>query len=173
LGQLIQEKSAAKRSVVVLATADVIARGSTDFFAVADPDVDTALSFIRENLHKSITVDHVARKASLSRRVLELRFQQYLGRTPMEFIRTLRLDRARKQLLNRSEPIGRIARDCGFSNTTHFGVAFRKAYGISPSEFRDRQRRSTGHLLTEGQKRIPSADSAPAQESMDASEIKH
>jgi AraC family transcriptional regulator len=69
--------------------------------------------------------------------LLELRFQQHLGRTPMEFIRTLRLDQARRLLINMDYSIGQIARQCGFSSATHFGVAFRRAYGQSPSDFRN------------------------------------
>jgi LacI family transcriptional regulator len=143
LCKLMHSEEMNPQSHVISAPAQLRARSSTDLFAVDDPDLATALAFIQQNLHRAITVDQAAKKASLSRRILEIRFQEHLRKTPMEFIRGLRLDQAQKLLFNPDLSIGQIARQCGFSTATHFGVAFRRAYAQSPSEFR-RQLRTYG-----------------------------
>ena len=78
----------------------------------------------------------------ISRRSLEIQFQHYLGRSPAEEIRRVRLEKG-KELLARSDfSIGEIAVACGFANTTRFGVAFRKRYGQTPLAYRKQLARS-------------------------------
>ncbi|MCC7087140.1 MAG: substrate-binding domain-containing protein [Pirellulales bacterium] len=136
----LQQSSLAAQVVTVAPQVEMRIRQSTDSYAVTDADLVTALAYIRQNLHRSITVADVARKASLSRRVLELRFLEHLRQTPMEFIRLLRLETSRKLLSDQRKSIAQIAQQCGFSSSTHFGVAFRRQYTITPSEFRLRMR---------------------------------
>ena len=59
----------------------VVARQSTDVVAVEDQEVAAALRYIRENARAPIGVDDVVEQLALSRRALEIRFKQSLGRS--------------------------------------------------------------------------------------------
>jgi transcriptional regulator GlxA family with amidase domain len=59
----------------------IVARRSTDFFAVDDEVVRRALRFMDANFHEPLSVDAVANAVSVSRRTLENRFRNKLGRT--------------------------------------------------------------------------------------------
>jgi LacI family transcriptional regulator len=121
---------------VLIAPHGVVSRQSTDVLAIDDPAVVRALRYIRTHAHHGIVVEDILREVPISRRSLEIQFRSYLGRSPAEEIRRVRLERG-KQLLGRRElSITEIASACGFSNATRFGVAFRKSFGTTPRAFR-------------------------------------
>jgi LacI family transcriptional regulator len=121
---------------VLIAPHGIVSRQSTDVLAIDDPAVVRALRYIRSHAHHGIVVEDILREVPISRRSLEIQFRSYLGRSPAEEIRRVRLERG-KQLLGRRElSITEIALACGFSNATRFGVAFRKSFGTTPRAFR-------------------------------------
>ena len=78
----------------------------------------------------------VARAAGLSVSRLSLLFKAGVGQTPMQFLETQRMTRARQLLQLTSRPIGAIALEVGFESPIHFSLRFRKAVGVSPRSFR-------------------------------------
>lgn len=136
----------APQEVVWIPPIRVVARHSTDVLAVADPDVARAMRFIRERACRGIRVPDVVRDVGLSRRTLERRFQQHLGRTPKEEILRMRIDRA-TFLFGQSEmSIEAVARSSGFASFKHFARLFRRETGVTPGTFR-RTSRSAGPSL--------------------------
>ena len=63
-------------------------------------------------------------------------FARHYGCTPSEYVRGLRLNWAKYQLLHRDLPISRIALDAGFSDQAHFSRTFERLTGVSPGRFR-------------------------------------
>jgi AraC family transcriptional regulator len=63
-------------------------------------------------------------------------FRATTGLPPHQFIIRMRLERARRLMLNRSRSLLDIALESGFSSHSHFSRAFRHHYGVSPSSFR-------------------------------------
>ena len=121
----------------------VVSRQSTDILAIDDEVVVHALRFIQTHAFQDIAVKDILREVPVSRRSLEIQFQKYLGRSPAEEIRRVRLEKG-KALLSRSDlPIVEIALACGFSNATRFGVAFRKRFDLTPLAYRKQVRRSS------------------------------
>ncbi|MGE3240871.1 MAG: substrate-binding domain-containing protein [Pirellulales bacterium] len=114
----------------------VVSRQSTDVLSIDDPTVVRALRYIHAHAHHGIVVNDVLREVPISRRSLEIQFRSYLGRSPAEEIRRIRLERGRQLLGRRELSITEIALACGFSNATRFGVAFRKCFGTTPRSFR-------------------------------------
>ncbi|MBX3426119.1 MAG: XylR family transcriptional regulator [Pirellulales bacterium] len=114
----------------------VIARQSTDILAIDDDTVVRALRFIQSHAFRDIVVKDILRELPISRRSLEIQFRKYLGRSPAEEIRRVRLEKGRELLANTDMSIGEIATASGFANGTRFGVAFRKKYGMAPLAFR-------------------------------------
>jgi len=114
----------------------VCSRRSTDCLAVGDPCVEAVLEFIWQRAPDHIRIQDLASVAAMSRRSLEQRFRETLGRSPAEEIRRVRLEKARQMLLNTSLSISSIAVACGFSSGPYLTHAFRKHYGTVPSELR-------------------------------------
>ncbi len=114
----------------------LVARQSTDTIAVEDQDLARAVQFIRARGTTPINVADVLRVAPLSRRVLEQRFKQVLGRSPAAEIRRVRVERAKELLTTTDWSMPRIAAAAGFSQTEVMNQVFRRELDVTPSEFR-------------------------------------
>ena len=115
-------------------------RQSTDVLAVSDPIVATALQFIREHAYEDINVSDVVRAASISRRMLENRFQKILGRTPHDEIVRLRIARAKQLLVETDLPLTKVALKAGYENTEYLSAVFKKIVGVPPGQYRRSQK---------------------------------
>jgi LacI family transcriptional regulator len=136
LGGLMRRRSDAVRRVLFPPCA-VAGRASTETLLMADGKVREAVAFIRLNASDpALGVLAVARRAGLSRRLLEIRFRRALNRTPLDELRRVRLQRVRAMLLETNLPVTSIAAACGFGNASYLGRAFRAAFGASPLRFR-------------------------------------
>lgn len=83
-----------------------------------------------------LRIVELARKIHVSRRLLDLRFTQILGRTVSQEIARLRLNDVKRLLRETDLPISDIAAHCGYANDATLRLAFRKATGQSLSEWR-------------------------------------
>ncbi len=126
---------------ILIEPTELVVRRSTDVYLVDNPRVAAALRFIAENGHNCIHVDDVAQHVHTTVRTLERHFRETTGRTMTEEITRLRLERAKRLLVQSDEPIKQVASDCGFSDATYFHRVFLQAEKMSPGEFR-RQRSS-------------------------------
>lgn len=103
------------------------------------PYVRKAEEYIHAHCHEPITVQDLARHANISTRSLHNGFQHYRGISPMAYVRLVRLQRVRDELLqarNTGQPtsITRIALNWGFGHLGHFTQAYRKQFNELPSE---------------------------------------
>ncbi len=122
----------------------LVPRLSTDAFAVDDPAVSQALRFITEQAGRRLGVGDVVARLPVTRRSLERRFRQVLGRTIHEEIVRARLHLVKHRLMETDDPIKAIARDSGFSGIEHLSLVFRRHEGLSPGAFRSEHRQGTG-----------------------------
>lgn len=113
-------------------------RHSTDTLAIEDPLVREALRIIRETAPRGVYVAEVVRKLSIARRTLEQRFVRLLGRTPAAEIRRVRIEEAKRLLVESDRSIADVARGAGFSQQDLFSRTFRRSVGMPPSEYRRR-----------------------------------
>jgi LacI family transcriptional regulator len=120
----------------------VVTRESSDLVTTRDPDLAAALRLIRRSGSSSISVQDVVRVVSVSRRSLERRFRQSLGRGIFEEIQRVRVDRAVSLLEGTDLSISALAERSGFSNANHLGLVFRREAGMTPSAYRRRFRNS-------------------------------
>ena len=135
LHDLIRGKAVSKKTILI-PPMGVITRQSTDILATNDRGVIKAISFIRENATQPIQVVDVVRHAGLSRRALERRFLQVLGRTPAYEIRRVHLERARYLLRETELPIPNVAEASGFGSPEYFTYAFKSEMGRTPLDYR-------------------------------------
>ncbi|MEW6639525.1 MAG: AraC family transcriptional regulator [Pseudomonadota bacterium] len=96
-------------------------------------------AYIENNLARSdLDIEEIAQRMGCSRRYIFRAFQA-ADTTPSQYIWDLRLERTRERLTAssfRNGSISEVAFSCGFSSTAHFSRAFRKRYGMSPSDAR-------------------------------------
>ena len=121
----------------LVAPAELVPRQSTDVFAADDPLVARALRFIAENSHMRIQVKHVATAVATTRRTLERRFRASLGRAIADEITRLRLERAKRRMVETDAPLKDVARDAGFRTADHFYKVFARVEGMPPTQYRE------------------------------------
>jgi LacI family transcriptional regulator len=135
---------------VLLPPSRIISGQSTDTVAVGDDLLAAAVRFIKDHCHEKIQVSDILREVPISRRAMEKGFQKWLGRSPAEEIRRIRVDRAVQMLCDTSWSMPRIASAVGFARPELLTRAFRRELGMTPSEFRKRhlhwQRTSAGFV---------------------------
>lgn len=99
--------------------------------------IKAPVEFVRENYHRDISIEDLAKMSFLSVSALERRFKKYLGKTPKQFINEIRLENARRMLIETKHPIVEIAYQCGFSEHSYFSRQFKLLFGTLPSVLRE------------------------------------
>ncbi|MCC5848549.1 MAG: substrate-binding domain-containing protein [Verrucomicrobia bacterium] len=129
-----------RKQVLWIPPVGVVLRASTDHLATDDDKVAAAARMMREEACAGLKVEEICRRVGLGRRMFELRFHRELGRTPEAEMRNIRMERARFLLMTTNKSVQEIAEDSGFQDSYYFSAAFKKANGLSPRNWRERQR---------------------------------
>jgi LacI family transcriptional regulator len=111
-------------------------RQSTDLLAIEDPEVAKAVRFIREHACEGIRVDDVLDQVALSRRTLEMRFRDAVGRPPHVEIRRVQLERVKELLVTSDFKLDRIAELTGFSTAQYLAGLFHRVVNMTPGAWR-------------------------------------
>jgi transcriptional regulator GlxA family with amidase domain len=109
-----------------------------------DDPVSRVLQWALEHLDESLTVARMAAVAHMSRRSFIRAFGAATGTTPAAWVRSRRLDEARRLLESTDLPIEQLAVRCGFGNAVTLRQSFAAVLGTSPSEYRRRFDARTG-----------------------------
>lgn len=97
--------------------------------------IQRALRIVEEHMSDpEFDVERFARALGLSRASLFRKFKGISGQSPSEFIRNMRLERARQLLASGEFNVSQTAGQAGFLDLSHFAACFRKRFGISPSD---------------------------------------
>ncbi len=113
-------------------------RGSTQAEAIDDPELARVCRFIRQFACEGINVGDVTEFASLSRRQLERRFRQVLGRSPHDEITAVQVQRV-KQLLTETElTLEAMAPLAGYAHKESLSAVFKRETGETPGAYRTR-----------------------------------
>jgi LacI family transcriptional regulator len=121
---------------IVVEALNVATRRSTEVVAVEDQDIAVALRFIHREQGKGISVDDVVQEVAVSRRNLERRFSDAIGRTILEEIQLVRLERAKRLLVETTYSVSKIAALSGFGSAGYFIQFFQKRMGKTPRKYR-------------------------------------
>jgi len=141
LDDLMAGRPPPKRPILV-EPGGLVVRQSSDAFVVRDPLVARALRFMSDHAHERIGVRDVARHLATTRWTLGRRFRLALGRTVREELARLRVERAKRLLLESGEPLYAVAKACGFRDESQMSRTFLRLEGVRPGAFRRRRRRS-------------------------------
>jgi AraC-like DNA-binding protein len=96
-----------------------------------------AMAFIDEHAQADITIADIAAAASVTIRAVQLAFRRHLDTTPTEYLRRVRLDHARHDLLAADparDSVTAVAYRWGFPSPGRFAAYYRAAYGVPPGD---------------------------------------
>lgn len=98
--------------------------------------VDNVIKHLLNHISDSeFTIDSLCKEMAMSRTMFYVKLKSYTGKSPQEFIRVVRLERA-AVLLRSGHHVGDVAGEVGFDNAKYFSTAFKKYFGVSPSKFK-------------------------------------
>lgn len=102
--------------------------------------MDRLMHVINANIDNSqLNVEVLAKEIGISRVQLHRKLKEITGISASEFIRNIRLNQAAKLLKTKNINISQVAYAVGYSSHALFSTAFKKFYGISPSEFAEKE----------------------------------
>lgn len=126
-------------------------RGATRTMLMPEPEkvkitsldeklIERAVKYVEDNISRSdLSVEELSKALGMSRVHLYKKILHITGKTPIEFIRILRLKRATQYLRESQLNVSEIAYQLGFNNPKYFSKYFQEEFGISPSEYQKRE----------------------------------
>ena len=101
------------------------------------------LTWAKENLNKTLSINEMAEKACLSRRSFDRHFRAHLGLSPKAWLIKQRIDLARDYLESTNLSIEQVAEACGFGSAMNLRHHFSEQLKVSPSHYRRQFLRET------------------------------
>lgn len=95
------------------------------------------LSFIHGHYSEHISIDDIAKSASISRTECFRCFHAIIKKSPSEYLTEYRLSMASMMLANTDRTLSDISCSCGFNSPSYFGKLFREKCGLPPKKYRD------------------------------------
>jgi len=107
------------------------------------------ITYLQEHLHEPLSLHQLEAMSHYSRRSLQYAFLERLGCSPTQWIRSMRLERARRELQQpqAGATVASIANACGYRSLNLFSMDFQQRFHVKPSE-----------LLRESQGKPPPAN---------------
>jgi AraC-like DNA-binding protein len=103
----------------------------------ASNPVSAVLEYVRGHLSEPLTVADLAEQVSLSPSAFAHLFREVTGRSPYQFVKEMRLDKARELLVDGQFAVARVAQEVGYRSVSHFIGEFRARFGVTPRTYCD------------------------------------
>ncbi len=94
------------------------------------------IKYMNSNFEKPMTLDYLAGFIGMSKYAFSRSFRKYTGFSPIDYLITQRIERAKTLLKNSSMSVGEISEEVGINDINNFTNLFRKKTGMTPGEFR-------------------------------------
>lgn len=104
------------------------------------PAVRAAVQLMGSALDERWTLDEIARGVHVSSAYLVRLFRRHTGDSPMTWLARRRMEKAAAMLLSTRRPVGEIAARVGVDDPNYFARRFKAVFGVSPTDYRDRNR---------------------------------
>lgn len=119
-----------------------------------NPYVDKIITYIKNNYWDDINVNNIIEYVGLNRSYLSTLFKKNMGITIQEYLTVFRLSRANELLDITNESIENVANSCGYKDPLVFTKAYKKKYGVTPTQHRKKDRKEAKENLIKYGKRI-------------------
>lgn len=107
---------------------------------IRDFYIKEALNYIEQNFQNDISVEGIATFCGLNRTYFGRIFKDTVGQSPQQFLLSYRMTKAAELLKLTTLSVNDIGNAVGYPNQLHFSRAFKNVYGISPREWRNKNR---------------------------------
>ncbi|MAS64131.1 MAG: hypothetical protein CL815_02765 [Coraliomargarita sp.] len=124
----------------------VVARRSTDCYAVHNPLVANALHWIHKNFYNGIQATDVADAMGITQQGLQKAFAAAYSRSPGQEIRYQRVQAVAHLLSTTNAKLDNIAKNCGYYSVNSLINSFRKRYGTTPGKYRQSKKLERNEL---------------------------
>ncbi|MFV0401714.1 MAG: helix-turn-helix domain-containing protein [Oscillospiraceae bacterium] len=98
------------------------------------------IHYMKENLHRNLTLTELARKTPYSASSLQLLFRRYTQSSPIDYFLRMKIQAASKEIYFTSRPVKDIALAYGYRDPLYFSRVFKQIMGLSPREYRNQVR---------------------------------
>lgn len=116
---------------------DQVRRAQTHSFL--SPAIRESCDYIRANITRELTLEEVAGRAGYTEYYFARKFYKETGTRINDYIKEVKIEYAKIQLLTTSKGIQEISDSLNFSNRNYFSRVFREIVGITPAAFRDQR----------------------------------
>lgn len=107
-----------------------------------------AMKYVSDNISRpELSVEELSSKLGMSRVRLYKKLKQITGKTPIEFIRIIRLKRAAQLLRESQMNVSEIAYQTGFNNPKVFSKYFKDEFGLLPSAYQNKEGKETNYTV--------------------------
>ena len=124
-----------EKPLVSLPPLEFVRRNSSRIFLQTDRDVLRASEIIRAQACEGLTAEDVFRLFTCSRRLAEIRFRKATGRSVLEEIRAVRIEKAKQLLKDPNRVLSAVAGLCGYASDTTFRRIFKEETGMTLREY--------------------------------------
>jgi Transcriptional regulator containing an amidase domain and an AraC-type DNA-binding HTH domain len=104
----------------------------------SDYSVARAQHYIEQHFAEKIAVSDLSKLGYMSVSSLNRKFKSEIGKTPIEYLIQVRIERAKTLLRRKDIPMTDIALRCGFSSSAYFSACFVRHINMTPSEYQSR-----------------------------------
>lgn len=135
--RLCAESLATELAVHLIRNYSTATRPAADTFSMFPRyKLQRAIDYIQDNLREELTLEKISQTLSMSPYHFAHTFRQAAGLAPHRYVIKCRIDRAKSLLRDTDLSVSEIAHEVGYSNQSHFSVAFHKATGQTPRAYR-------------------------------------
>jgi AraC-like DNA-binding protein len=97
-------------------------------------EIARAIEYMSSRLHESVTIDDMAAQVGMSRAVLHRKFKQATTMSPIQFVKSMRLNQAAMKIAGGMN-VNEAAMDVGYVSSSQFSREFKRLYGQSPRQW--------------------------------------
>lgn len=125
-----------------------VAEGSADleYYDTYRTAIDEVMLYTVEHLSEKLYVSDAAQQAQMSVTSFNAYFKKFVGKTYVEYVNNLRIERAKVILLGASYDISEVGNEVGISDLSYFNRIFKRIVGMSPGSFRKMYRVETSSM---------------------------
>lgn len=122
------------------------------------PSLEQSIKYIQSTYHSELTLEKLARSVGMHPAYYSTLFKQKIGKSPIEYITDIRMNRAKELMLVSNDRIRDIAQKVGYNDEFYFSRRFKAKHGMAPTVYIKNLRRNivplsyayTDHLVTLG-----------------------
>ncbi|MFC6688536.1 helix-turn-helix domain-containing protein [Jhaorihella thermophila] len=109
-------------------------------------EIARIIDYVSAHLHEPVTIDDMAAQVGMSRAVFHRRFKEATSMSPIQFVKSMRLNRAAMRI-SEGRTISEAAWEAGYASPSQFSREFKRMYGQSPRRWSQTAQAAPARLI--------------------------